>query len=136
MCYNTMLHNVIVIDSPYHSYWFTSSLCCINNICKIKVGRVSLVSALCWFLLFFILPKAPLVQTCFLNYIFLVLSFQINLAKNHAYLVSTVTCSSFVQRLYVVLVKSSDILLNYLMLIQTLSQMKIKMLKNHDFLPW
>ena len=45
---------------------------------------------------------------------------------------STVHASLFVQLLYVVLVNSLDRLLNYLMLVQELIEVKIEMLKNHD----
>ena len=40
------------------------------------------------------------------------------------------------QLLFVVYVKSSDKLLNYLMLVQTLSEVNIEMLKSDDFFPW
>ena len=42
----------------------------------------------------------------------------------------------FVQLVYVVSMKSSDKLLNYLMLVQSLIEVKIELLKNHDFRPW
>ena len=68
---------------------------------------------------------------------FLPVSFQINFTKNQMYLVSTATFySSFAQLLYVVFVKLSDRLFNYLMFGQTLSELKMETLKTHEFHPW
>ena len=44
-------------------------------------------------------------------------------------------CEKYVQLLYVVLVKSSDKLLNYLMFVQTLIEVKMETLKTHEFPP-
>ena len=66
----------------------------------------------------------------------LLASFLSNFAKQQTYLVSLQHSSSFVQLLYVAFVKSSDKLLNYLMLVNALSEVKIELLKNHDFHLW
>ena len=62
-----------------------------------------------------------------------VVSFQINFAKNQNHCNMLARLCNFY---YVVYVKSSDKLLNYLMLVQALTEVKTEMLKNHDFPPW